>query len=629
MFSSRKVLSLACVLAASSVAWAQAPASRAASAPSAPVKTTPILDVVPAGSLGFVVVSNIGKTLGNVDQYLKDIGVADALPIAGDLLTTIKEAAQLGEGFNAEGGFAAVLLDPQPFGIDFVKMIKDEDAAGADAVKPKVPFVLFVPATGLKEVFGKYEMTPEAELTKVKFRAGDAYAAMLNGYAVVSPNDKAVQAVLKAQKKASGELAADLSKALLASDVALYVNMKTAAPQLKGLLDLMKAKMTEAPGPMPFSPDMIVGIWSKMLTELQAFSCTLQFGKTGLVFQEYVGFDPNGPIGQSMLALKPGGQAALDRLPNLPYVLAIGGLPGPKGPGEKEMVDLLLKALPGLTDATRAKITKLQQDMEDQITGLQLVIGGAPEGSGVFGASVVLSCKDGEKVKGLLGDATETIAAVVQGLAGDDKNAAQLKVVYAKGAEKIGELSIDAITITHPDIDQLTEEQKQSMQKVLGEDKIRLLVASADNKTVVITFGGSTAMLLEALKTSNGTGTIGKDPGVVEVMKVLPANPRSVMVLNVANLMQVVQKAAAALGAPMPPIQLTSKTPIAMGAAVDGATARAVFFLPNDLVKEVVSLVRGFLGGMMGPGAGPNAAPNAAPPGRRPAPPPMRGGESF
>src|SRR5665647_109812 len=67
------------------------------------------------------------------------------------------------------------LLDPVPYGIDLAKMMK-EGGPAPGAEKPKVPFVLFVPASGLKEVFGKYEMKAEGDLTLIQFRAGPVYA---------------------------------------------------------------------------------------------------------------------------------------------------------------------------------------------------------------------------------------------------------------------------------------------------------------------------------------------------------------------------------------------------------------------------------------------------------------------
>jgi hypothetical protein len=593
------IVSVVCVLAAANLAWGQATFTMTAKTAVPPTMASPILEVVPAGTLGFVAIRNVGRSLTAVGDYLKEIGVADLAPIPPDLLAAIKEGAQLGDGFNADGGFAVAMLDPQPFGVDFLKMLKESDASTqeANADKPKVPLVLFVPATGLKEVFGKYEMKAEGDLTVISFRSAKAYGAMLGGYAVISPNAKAVQAVLKADKKASSELSKETLEAILSSDMGIHVNLKASGPVLKGLLDFAMQKAKGAPqGAMPFSPEMGFALWTKMLSELREFTCTLQIAKTGVVFQEFVVADPNGAMGKSMAAIKPGEAASLDRLPNLPYVLAVSALPGPKGPWNKEIMDMVLKALPGLTDQVRAKITALQENMEGQITGMQLALGGAPEGAGVFGLEAVLTCNDSAKVKGLLSDAVETITAVIAGLTGNADS--PLKVAYVKDAEKLDTVSLDAINITHPKFAELGDDEKAAMKKMLGEDKIRILVAAPDNKTVVITFGGSTATMAEALKVAKGGGTIPKDAGVVEIMKFMPKDPLVLMVLDAAHLMAVVRKGAEAMGAAdqMPPIQITCKTPIAVGGGVIGSSGHEVFFIPTDLVKDIVNVMKTFAG---------------------------------
>jgi hypothetical protein len=607
------IVSVVLMLAAASMAWGQAAVTVTAKPAAAPTLAGPILDTVPAGTLGFVAIRNVGRSFTAVQDYLKAIGVSDLAPIPPDLLAALKDAAQLGDGFNADGGFAAAMLDPQPFGIDFLKMIKDADAPSEpNAAKPKVPFVLFVPASGLKEVFGKYEMKAEGDLTHITFRSGEGYAAMMGGYAIVSPNAKAVQAVLKADKKASSELSKETVEAMLTADVAFHVNLKVAGPTIKGLLDMVAQQAKDMPrGAMPFAPEQMFGMIGKMIAEMRELTMTIQLGKTGLIFQEYLSLDPAGSMGKAMAAFKPVAAAGLDRLPDLPYVLAFGAMSGPKNPMNKEFMDMLVKAIPGVTDETRAKIVTLQQNMEDQVTGMQLVLGGAPEGAGVFGLGAVISCKDSVKAKGLLGDAVETIMAVVAGVTGSTDS--PLKVAYVKDAQKLDGVSLDAITITHPKFAEMTEDDKAGMKKVLGEDKIRILVAAPDDKTVVVTFGGSTAMMTEALKAAKGGGTIPKDAGVVEIMKYMPKNPQAIIVLDAAHLLAAVRKGAEALGVggQMPPIQVTCKTPIAIGAGISGDTVHEVFFVPNDLVKDILNTVKTFMG--IG-GASSEVAPSPAAP---------------
>ena len=44
----------------------------------------------------------------------------------------------------------------------------------------------------------------------------------------------------------------------------------------------------------------------------------------------------------------------------------------------------------------------------------------------------------------------------------------------------MGGASVDSITISHPNLAELKEEERTEMTQILGEDKIRFLVATVD-----------------------------------------------------------------------------------------------------------------------------------------------------
>jgi hypothetical protein len=596
MFGIRRIAAAVCVLAIAGSVWGQPGAvETTARTKAVPAKAAPILEVVPAGSLGFAVVPNVGKTFASVEQYLKDIGVRDMLPISGDLLDALKSAVQLGDGFNSSGGFAAAMLDPVAYGIDLPKMISDGPPAGE---KPKVPFVLFVPATSVKGVFGQYEMKDEDGLTHIKFRSGEGYAAMSPaGYVILSPNAQAVKDVLAAKSHAAGELSKENAAAFASADISVHMNIKAAAPLLQSLMKtgFEQADRGNRRGPMPFDTKQILAMYAKIFEMMQDMSLTLSVDKAGVTINEYVSIDPNSTMGKAMAAVKPGPAAALDRLPNLPYILAIGGS-GDKaaaakmGAEQKEMLDMVLKMLPGMSEGTIAKIMKLNEACAEQVTATQLAIGGAPEGSGLFGVAVVISCKDSGKMRAILADAADTLTDAIQSVI-PGRDSADLKIAYTKEIEKVGDVFADAIEVQHPQMAKMSDREKQEMKKVLGEDRVRALVAAADDKTVVITFGGSTAMLAETLKVAKGGGTIPKDAGVMAAMKVLPKNPQSVIMIDAANALAVIKKGADTLGAPMPPIEMTGKTPLAAGSGMAGSRAQVTFFVPTDLVKDIVNMV--------------------------------------
>ncbi|HUU58776.1 MAG TPA: hypothetical protein VMZ50_04475, partial [Phycisphaerae bacterium] len=124
----------------------------------------------------------------------------------------------------------------------------------------------------------------------------------------------------------------------------------------------------------------------------------------------------------------------------------------------------------------------------------------------------------------------------------------------------------------------------------LGEARIRVFLAAPDRQTLVLTFGGSKAFLGEALKVAKGGGTIPADAEVRKVMVSMPQNPCMVLLLNGGNLWKVIRHAVEAMGEDLPPFEITTQTPIALGAAIRGTSLHAVLYVPNQLVKEIVKI---------------------------------------
>lgn len=144
-----------CVLAAAAMPQ-QAPAA------DKPAKA--ILEMIPAGTMGFVVVNDVQGSTSAVDKFMERIGQAKALNTETykGCLEFLRVQAKLGEGFNSQGGFAAVMLDPQQFNVTIEKLTKGDESG-----QPvKLPAVLMVPGSSIESVFTQYERsTPEVRST--------------------------------------------------------------------------------------------------------------------------------------------------------------------------------------------------------------------------------------------------------------------------------------------------------------------------------------------------------------------------------------------------------------------------------------------------------------------------------
>lgn len=612
----RKILSLSCVLVLSATAWGQAAIPE------------PVIGHIPAGAMGFVVVNNIESMTGKVDKFIGDLGFGGMLAqpdpsdpektIQMSVLDMMRGAAALGDGFNPKGGLAAVLLDFKAFDIDIMEMIGGAMGGNADnseaKPKPKLPVVIFLPGKDVKSLLGAYNPEQAGKYMKVMLPgAGEMLAGQAGSYVILSPNAKALDAVASATKKVPSELPAEQLKAISQSDIAYVMNGKIAGPVLAEIMQVGEAQMAANAGEMAPLVGTYFRIYRELLTQMGAVTVAGRFVEGGLVFDELIAFQPDTPYAKAMESAKLTGKTSLNALPDLPYVLAIGASASTSKQNVQMGLDMinslmLSQPLANMPNDLKTSITKLYEDVTDQVTGMQMVGGGAPEGAGLFGVAFVIKCKDSDKMKSLLAEKARIAQALIKHFGADEPDLQKLSIKYVKGATTVGAISADAVVIEHPEMDNMEERERGEMKKVLGEDKINFRIAATDKNTVVITIGGSNAFLAETVKVAaSGTGKIGTDSDSAKALKHMPAERQAIILFSPSNLYDVVVSGMKIMApeTELPPFKITSKTPIAIGAGTTGKSAHLVFFVPTDLIKDVAGIFMMFKG--MGAGAG--AAP--------------------
>jgi len=584
----------------------------------------PVIGHIPAGTMGYLVLNNADGALKKVEKFLGDIGLAAVLGGAeepGALMQMIQAGAKLGDGFNPDGGVAIVMLDPQQYGIDFVKMIEEE----TEPDPSQLPIVVAVAGSSVKGVFGLHEVTAAGKYAKIDFPGSPMVAAPCGGYVLLSPMAKALDAVLAAKKKAPAELSKEEAALLKRSDLGAYMNMKIVGPMYIKLMKVMqeKAAAQQEAGGMALSPfaamggadmmDMFTRIYGDLFGQMNSLTVGVQLADTGVVLEQMVTFAPDSSYGKMMAAYGAAGKPPLGRLSNLPYVLAFG-MNLKEGEGKKafakfsqEMIDAVFKMeqLAGISPATLARIKKLNAEEIDLVTGMQMVAGGAPAGSGVFGLGMVIECKDSAKYMALMAEETKLGVEVIKELV-KEPEIQQLQLTYDKGVETLGGVSVDTITISHPKLTEMAEEERAQLTAILGEDKIRIFLAAIDKTTVVSTIGGGKPFLADAIKRAKEGGSILADPGTIQALKYMPKNCSGVALLNAGNLFEVIRTGMQAIqpGGAIP-FNIACKVPIAIGGGVTGKAGHAVIYVPNEVIKEIAGIVQMFMGGMGAPAPGP------------------------
>jgi hypothetical protein len=605
----------------------------------------PVLKHIPAGAVGYVIVNNIQSTIDKVEKFAVEIGVMpakpDDAPKGSMMLMMLRQMAQLGDGFNPNADAAIVLLDPKQFGFNIPALIdsgmngKELDEKNAQAIANGVPFAIFVPGNSIKGVFGNYEIETSGKLTTVKLRMGKMFAAQAGSYVVLSPNKDALNAVLTSAKKTDAELTKAQAALIKRNNISYNVDFKIVTPTIQAIMKAASAQIEQDEPEMAGIVKLYFSLFGQLFEQLEAESGGIRIDKTGIIAEALDIAKPKSAMAKTwtiMGAAKTKGASVLNSLPSLPYVLAAGGAGEPGASGSVEMitklVDDILAVEPLATKldaATKAKTKKTIAGLMDEIGDVQFVGGGAPAGNGLFGLAWSIKCKDSAKVKALLADKAALAETFIKALI-DDREVQQLKITYSKGVETVGQIPVDSIEISHPEMAKMSARERTEMTKVLGEDKIRFLIAAADKNTVVITFAGSTAMTAKAIATAAGKGPIPTAKGTSAAMEALPKDPNALVFINLANLLDVIRTGMAAtiddpeqrqqMTAMIP--QLQCKTPIAIGLKAQKNTAHSVMFIPTALVKEIVPKIQQtmmmFMMGAMG-GGQPQPAPDGPPPG--------------
>ncbi len=605
-----------------------------------------VLKHIPAGCMGFIVVKNVEDFTDKIDGFIKAISPEGQSLLPEKVLDKIRQAAKLGEGFNANGGFAVVMLDPQVYGVDIVEMIAGEKKATAPGETPKKeplpPLVLIVPTTDktLTNMLANYNPVKEGNYVKIQ-KAGAStpmYCMVAGNYAMIGPNLKAVQNMAGGVRRpVITKLSATDKAVILRNDISGWINIKMVAPIANAAMTKMEKEikkteeiMAEAEnrgGPRrssgPFGSGMamqktMVGNFpgfKEIIKQLDDVSFGLRITKDGIMVEGRCSYLPDSIMGKALSLYRPMAGSLLNRLPSMPYVVAFGARNEPKMPKAfniKQIKNVLdNEPFKDLTPEAKAKCLKVWLELDEQIESIQVYAGGITTGTGQVGAVCVLECKSAEKVKALLADGTTVATEVIKGI--DEREIKKLAVKYHKALETVGARKVDVIDIDHPELLRMGENDRQKMKAILGEDKVRLLITAVDKKTLVITIGGSKSLLVEALKTAKGTGTLPANPSIIRALAKLPKKRTAVVLYNVGNIFKIITNISAAIGEEMPPIPpIVADEPLAGSISIEGTDISAAGYIPISTVSEVVKAYMAMMQAMMG-GMGAGAMPPPGP----------------
>jgi len=609
---SRMLLATAAGMLISSVAHAQ---PKAATKPKPKPKAESVLSHIPANAMGFVVVNDIRALARKTDGLLDEVGVGEMLKkvAPGGMLGMLTTQLKLGYGFNPDGGFAVVMLNPKPHGVSLLRMMDLPDPAFKEPKEPKTqpreqepPFVLFVPGEGPKEVFGAYKIEDAGKYKRIEFPGLSLLATRLGGYVLLSPMAGALDTVLGAKKKIAPTLTRYQLAVLTKSQAAAHVNMKIAYPTIDGVLKSAEQQFGNSSMGIMFMfamPAAPAGLWTLpqlsfyryAFSQMDGMTVALRMEKTGLALDILAAWKPDSLFAKAYADQKPTPTPLMASVPDRGHVFAIAAATerGRHGVAlEHKRVDAIVTSpmTQSLSKKWRAQFKQFGHKLADRVQQWELVVGGGGkrQDSGVFSVALVMRGKDADKIKPLVADMGKLFAGwFLEKVADGDANEA-VKVEYVKAAETIEKLPVDGMEFIHSEFS--GDDDREQLSKLLGEDKVRFLIATPDKKIIIVTMGGSKAFMAEAIKAARAkASTITRAKPAAESMKYMPTNATTLAVFNVGNLFEAMMNGAARMGDTTEvPFSLPCKTPISYGSAIVGRHKHGVLYVPTAVIKDVV-----------------------------------------
>jgi hypothetical protein len=577
---------------------------------------------IPADCLGFVVVNDLQDLLdkdGKVDRFIQQIGMA---PLVGTMMPNGALDAMVGqmglsEEFTGKGGLAVAMLNPKVEGIDLVGLMQRSMQGSAPPADLKLPFLMILPGTDIEKIFANWQPTQQGQYTQITLPFGPLLGTTVGNYMFFSPSSKALDVVRSSGKSIVKAMQADHLAALGRADIGIHVNMAVAgdlfaegSKAIENQLRQQKQMMAQygMAGPQMAIFDLYINMlpeYRKWSEQVLASTVAGRMVHSGLVIEQLQSFKPDSELAKRLAAAPPARANQLAGLPDLPYVMALGG---EMMPGLQEGMSLYLDMMDAmlsqsgagaLSAKTRSGFEKLFVRTEKQLKQVGFVIGGAPDGKGLFGLAKVLKVEDSKQMVSDIRAYTDLINHVIhEKLGAMEDDMRQLNLVYVQGDTSVGGTSVDVIDVTHPEMAGMSANEREELRKVLGEERIRFFVSAPDKNTVIATFGGTEAMMKKAVE-AKGSNNITDSRYAKEAMKYMPEKPNMLMAIHPANLYDVVISAAKKMDpdAALPPARITCQIPVMVGSAIDGTTVSANLYVPTRLVKDAMVFYMSMQGG--------------------------------
>ncbi|HUT57987.1 MAG TPA: hypothetical protein VNA25_09085 [Phycisphaerae bacterium] len=576
-----------------------------------------LLDTVPSESVAFVAVQNINGFAGKVQGFLKGFVPSEAVKEL-DPVKSLTDEQQLGETFDTSGSFAMVLLDPKRLDPRLMKKLEPDDDGDVNLGELRsrdLPVVFLLPGKDPAKMFPGRKLEPDGELTKLTRNGSVAWVAEKDGFVACSFHKRALQAFSSKVSALVGLTAGD-EKLAMSSDVLLWVNRKKAGELAGTAFEHLVWSSMNMPKLRYLGPMAAPIKWFHLTRDVvfrQAERMVLGFRMTdkGPWGQLRVHYAADSVMGRTLSAARCTDQPLTAWLPDKPYIFAYGARKDifQTPASVKKLALEAMKtdpALKGLSAEVKANLGAMIAAVNEQVTGVQHWAGQGSE-MGPLGIANVVRCKDSAKLRQIIRGNLPVFQAMLNlALGVDSQDEERFSMKYDEAAYTLGDVKLDAITVSHPKIDEMLKDEdmgqrvKNAMVKAFpGETKFRLRLAALDKDTMILILGGGKKFAQDAIAAAKaGKTALELADDAKSALAMLPPERFAVAMVNVPHAISFGSMVyMTAMGMSGAQLAVKPAPPVVVALSADKSDLVITAYLPRLMFKRVFAMLAPLIGG--------------------------------
>ncbi len=560
---------------------------------------TEALAAIPGDAIGFVCVPSIKGLDGDYQQAIINLELQPFVqPPMNSLVGLLKQYMPMLEGIDENGPLTIVFM---PAANPFELMMKQ---------------ALLIPVEDPQAMIEKMGgVAGEGGLWTINMMGQPAHAAIWKKQLVIAQMPDVTKAIKESTEGIGDKLASSDKKALDGLDLFVWVDgdrlLKLVKPMLDGFMAPALAMQQSTGGFQAKSAEMNKKNIDMMVEGLKSLTIGVSLDDGGLGLRFAMTTKPGTDLAKQWRMKNTSG-SLLQGLPASRYVMAFGQTVDPaQTKASLEGLDDMFAMGEDVEEVDPEKMKKLQGLIEEaapMLTGLRGMIEPLPPGpEGLVGIGLVIDTTDSKKLLDLKAKFVDLGLEMLADAAAktEDEELGQFRdaIAYNKEAEEIAGVQVQHFSIDLAKFDDIDEEDREDIFKVIGKDGVLFRGAPVNSKRIVLSFGGGKDRMAYLMKQALDSGApLDADAGIKKVSARLPKERAQVGYIAADRMLALVNKVMVTLEEEPLPVQMPPiNAPLAMVGSGGDGWIRGDLIVPTELLIALKNAAMTMMGTVAGP----------------------------